>query len=236
MKQENHHENLVIKDVGLVISEDHQFLAGSPDGIVTCDCHGDSLIEIKCPFKHRYESVYTAAKDNVSFPLRLQENEFILPSSHPYFYQVQLQMFVTGIHSSYFVVFTSVDLVSVLVTFDEEFIQSKLSFVRLFWEKCVIPEMIGTAFTRPKMMVENADKENSYPPCWCKQDPDENMILCNSDRCFRKIFHSKCVKERVKRLNLKIWKCDDCKNVIEKEKRKIKYAEKKALQIQNVQV
>lgn len=98
-----------------------------------------------------------------------KREEFILPSSHLYFYQVQLQMFLTGIHSSYFVVFTNVDLVSVLVTFDEEFIQSKLSAAKLFWERCIIPEMIGAAFSHPKLMVENADIENSYSACWCKK-------------------------------------------------------------------
>lgn len=102
MKEENSHINFTIKDVGLIISEEHQFLAGSPDGIFHCECHGDILLEIKCPFTHRQDSVRTAAEKDAKFPLQIcpqKNSELLLSPSHPYYYQVQLQMFVSKVSS-----------------------------------------------------------------------------------------------------------------------------------------
>ena len=139
-------------------------------------------------------------------------------------------MFVSKITSCFFIVFTNIDLVYVLVPFDEDFLRSKIPLAQSFWEKCVIPEMIGASFSSAKKILGSQDKENGYPSCWCKNNPDDDMILCNNTLCFRKLFHVKCVKERVKRLVRSKWKCDDCKTVIRKQQSKDRYAQRKSLQ------
>ena len=47
------HTNLQVQLCGLHISTDHPYLAATPDGTVSCDCCGEGLLEIKCPFKYK---------------------------------------------------------------------------------------------------------------------------------------------------------------------------------------
>lgn len=46
-KMESVHENFQIFDSGLWINKDFPYLGASPDGIVSCDCCGIGLCEIK---------------------------------------------------------------------------------------------------------------------------------------------------------------------------------------------
>ena len=46
-KMESIHENFQIFDSGLWINKDFPYLGASPDGIVSCDCCGIGMFEIK---------------------------------------------------------------------------------------------------------------------------------------------------------------------------------------------
>ena len=35
---------------GLLISDEYSFIAASPNGVISCDCCGHGIVEIKCPF------------------------------------------------------------------------------------------------------------------------------------------------------------------------------------------
>ena len=69
---------------GLVIHEEYQFLAATPDGITHCSCCGYGVLEVKCPFCTKDSDPDTAKFLNSG---SLQRN-------HQYYYQVQTQMFV----------------------------------------------------------------------------------------------------------------------------------------------
>ena len=43
------HKNLVVSDAGLLISLDRPYIGASPDGIVSCDCCGKGVVDVKCP-------------------------------------------------------------------------------------------------------------------------------------------------------------------------------------------
>ena len=51
------HANLQCSASGLHVNPKFPHLGASPlespDGLISCDCYGDGLIEIKCPYKHR---------------------------------------------------------------------------------------------------------------------------------------------------------------------------------------
>ena len=47
---EGHHANLECCSAGLHVNPKFPHLDTSPDGIVSCDCCGKGLIEIKCPY------------------------------------------------------------------------------------------------------------------------------------------------------------------------------------------
>lgn len=51
------HVNFQTHKSGFNICEEVQFIGSSPDGFVSCDCHGKGCIEIKCPYCLRDASV-----------------------------------------------------------------------------------------------------------------------------------------------------------------------------------
>ena len=53
---ETKHKNFKTALSGLVINQKYPYVAVSPDGICSCDCHGIRLLEIKCPYKIRDQS------------------------------------------------------------------------------------------------------------------------------------------------------------------------------------
>lgn len=82
------------------------FLGSSPDGFVSCDCCGVSVIEVKCSFCVKSESKL----DRVSYLDKDTEGKPTLNRNHLYFYQVQTQLGVCKMESAYFVVWTEKDL------------------------------------------------------------------------------------------------------------------------------
>ena len=55
------HDDLAVTDSGLVINPQWPFIGASPDGVVECKCCGKGVLEIKCPYSHREDSVASAA-------------------------------------------------------------------------------------------------------------------------------------------------------------------------------
>ncbi|KAL5508851.1 hypothetical protein EMCRGX_G004107, partial [Ephydatia muelleri] len=47
------HATFKVNPAGLRVCTRQPFLAATPDGLVSCSCCGEGLLEIKCPFKYR---------------------------------------------------------------------------------------------------------------------------------------------------------------------------------------
>ncbi|KZS20837.1 Uncharacterized protein APZ42_012369, partial [Daphnia magna] len=104
------HQEFVVSENGLYVSLSHGYLAATPDGISHCKCHGKAVIEVKCPFSHKDRTLEQAAIIDPNFCLYVDEDGILkLKRSHPYFYQVQQQMFVCEITKCFFCVYTSKD-------------------------------------------------------------------------------------------------------------------------------
>ena len=85
--------NLSVRETGFHVQIDYPFLGALPDDI---DCHDKKLLEIKCPSK--YEDGFLNWGNDKNLPL---EKGHSLKTSHRYYFQVQLQMFLC--------IFSSVD-------------------------------------------------------------------------------------------------------------------------------
>ena len=95
------HSNVQISKTGLMISQEHPFLGASADGIGSCDCHGNFLIEIKCPYTLREKKNVGECLGEKNFFL---DNDLKLKNGHRYFTQVQMQMAIYNIKACHFVV------------------------------------------------------------------------------------------------------------------------------------
>lgn len=92
------HDNSMITDSGLVISQTNPFIRASPDGVFTCDCCGSACIEIKCPYSLRSEERNSETCDF----LKETDGQLQLDKNHQYYYQIQTQLGVTRIERCFF--------------------------------------------------------------------------------------------------------------------------------------
>lgn len=91
MAESKLHNDVIIEKSGLCISAEHGFIAASPDGIFSCSCHENEqwVIEVKCPFTHRDNTLQEAIDKDPKFCLFSDEDGVLhLKKTHSYFYQV----------------------------------------------------------------------------------------------------------------------------------------------------
>ena len=194
------HLNLSVADSGLHINENWPFLGASPDGLVFCECCGKGLCEIKCPYKYKDAMLVTAAADS-SFCLKYDDNgvDLCLDTVHPYYYQVQCQLFVTGVEYCDFVVWTTKDMFVQRVLPDTEFWDRVLTRAILFYKKGVLPEILGQWYTRSSAQPHltespSTDSDEDGPWCFCQQHiEDSQLIGCDKAACKIQWFHMSCV-------------------------------------------
>lgn len=125
------HKNVRVESCGLFIDHDKQYLAGSPDGLVFCDCCSEPrLLEIKCPTREISKLEYL-------------DTEKKLKSKTSYYGQVQGQMVVTHRKESYFFVYKSdEDWNLQLIEYDEVFCQQMLRNLKKFYVHHFAPKLI----------------------------------------------------------------------------------------------
>uniref|UniRef100_A0A3Q1ED01 YqaJ viral recombinase domain-containing protein n=1 Tax=Acanthochromis polyacanthus TaxID=80966 RepID=A0A3Q1ED01_9TELE len=131
------HENVKVHDTGFFINPSVPFLGVSPDGFVSCDCCGVSVLEVKCPFCVRNDSKL----DNLIYLDKDSEGKLTLNRNHQYFYQVQTQLGVCKMESAYFVVWTEKDLHFEQIFFDEEFWGMMCEKSKNIFETAILPEL-----------------------------------------------------------------------------------------------
>ena len=81
---------------GLFIHPSHNFLAATPDGIVT-ENGSTGLIEIKNVLLNKNVDLKTAAKTQKSFCLEIHSNKLRLKKNHNFHYQIQGQLAITNL-------------------------------------------------------------------------------------------------------------------------------------------
>ena len=84
------HDTVVVHKSGLVINPKYPYIGASPDGVVSCMCCGDGLLEIKCPFKYRDKSPTDeeALNDKNYCLVRNDHGDIHLSPTHAYYDQV----------------------------------------------------------------------------------------------------------------------------------------------------
>lgn len=148
------HVNVNVKASGLVVCTKNPFLAASPDLVVSCDCHGDRLVEIKCP-----ASVKSAAPsvDNVPYLMLDTEGSVVLKDHHTYYGQIQGQLAITGHQQCDLFVYTEHGNVTVPVYFNSKFWKEMLDNIIWFYRNVVAPEFLKLHSVVPLKRVSDED-------------------------------------------------------------------------------
>ena len=139
-QQENGHPNTTVHKCGLFISENNNWLAATPDGIVndpTATKHPNGLLEIKNPY-----SVLDEVCRVSSFCLELnkEKNASQLKRIHSYYFQVQCQLYCIDVQWCDFVVRTKIGLHVERIYNDSKWWGLHLAKLRNFYFTALLPE------------------------------------------------------------------------------------------------
>ena len=144
------HSDFKISEVGLVLHPLYPFLGATPDGLVSCSCHGDGTLEIKCPYSCREKDLEQVAEENSNFFL-VQDDDGILrlKETHQYYYQVQMQMKFCNVQYCDFVVWNKDVWINQRIELKSEFIDDAISRTESFIRLGILPELVGKWYTKP---------------------------------------------------------------------------------------
>jgi hypothetical protein len=136
------HRNVQVRtNCGLHVDTECAVIGASPDAIVSCDCCGPHLVEVKCPSSiadgDPYEdwaktSFMCSSGDDIS-----------LKRTHPYYTQVQGQMGVCQFQRCAFVVWTATDVLAEVIDFDATYWSGVKERLCLFFDRFLGPRLLG---------------------------------------------------------------------------------------------
>ena len=195
------HSSLQIKATGLHVSPKYPHLGASPDGLLTCTCCGDGLLEIKCPYSLRHTTLNSAGKD---FYLKRTPDGLKLSTSHACYYQVQGQLEICDRLYGDFVCWTPNSIHIERIYRNTDFWGEMKPKLEAFFLRVILP----------CVLVGQVDKENTSPTtdesvfCYCCKGEKGDMIACDNPACDYEWFHFSCVG--LKSEPQGTWFCPDC--------------------------
>ncbi|XP_061670303.1 uncharacterized protein LOC133497991 [Syngnathoides biaculeatus] len=161
---EENHANFKCEKSGLVLNYKLPYMSAYPDALVSCDCCGLGLLEVKCPFCKGAENLSesgTSCLEHVDGRLRLRR-------SHTYYYRVQTQLLVCEREFVDFVLWTDVDTHFERIQPDEGTQMMISGKSKEFFKHVILPELVGKLYSRPQpSAVDNVV---------FMQDTPENML------------------------------------------------------------
>lgn len=210
------HENFTFMPAGLHVDPSTPHLGASPDGLISCDCCGKGIIEIKCPYKFRHTDPCDIC--DPSFYLEKTDEGCLQHSrSHAYYCQVQGQLAICGTDFCDFICWTPLGMHNERILFDSTYFSRIRPKLDAFFIVAVLPLLLTGRTCRPQPADEPATSTtgtlNSSPVnyCWCRGEESGRMIACDNDKCKIEWFHFNCVGLRRKPRGK--WYCsDECKN------------------------
>lgn len=141
------HKHFKVVQSGLIVSNNFPHIGASPDGIWSCDCCGTCTLEIKCPYKGKDKGIIAYSNERGCSIEQLNDGSFFLKKDHEYYYQVQMQLFVSGFELAHFVVWTNLGLEIIHVPADHDFWSLNYPKTVTFFKKVILPELIGQFYS-----------------------------------------------------------------------------------------
>lgn len=209
---QDHHIDFQVQTTGLIINKSLPWIGASPDGTITCACHGRGVLEIKCPFTLKDQSIVNSCNADTNLCLMAKDNVIALKPNHKYMAQVQVQMRIAEVQYGDFVVWSPTEMFIQRIQFDEVFFNETYSGVEKFIKTRILPELLGKYYTVPRPVVSPTSEQQPQSGCYCGEPAGEpeNVVICASKQCKRGHFHRSCL--RLTRVP-KVWKCYECRKI-----------------------
>jgi len=115
------HDGFVFLSTGLHVAAEYPLLGASPDGLISCVCHGDGCVEVKCSYKYKDLEPLEAAKfypDNFTCGNSISLKKAF---SSPFYCQIIGQMALTKRSYCDFIFHTTQGLFVERIPFDQQF-------------------------------------------------------------------------------------------------------------------
>ena len=154
------HTKFSCEETGLILHPENVMLGASVDGRVKCDCCGVGNLEIKCPFSHRDKNIEQYVNQRESCLIKSTDAanvEYHLKCPHPYYTQIQHQMYVTGALYTDFVVFLPKQSATVRVMKDNFFAVLSVPKLKQFFYDFIVPEMLTKTIYDKHVCKETID-------------------------------------------------------------------------------
>ena len=148
------HMSFDVKSTGLHVHPKFPHLGASPDGLISCSCCGDGLLEIKCPYSKRD---YNPTQINDHFYLNKTDQGLKLSKNHDYYKQIQGQMAIRDHSYTDFVCWTPQGIHVERVNRDTSFFNQMETKLTDFFLKCVFPHVLCGGKIEDE---NNTDKDN----------------------------------------------------------------------------
>ena len=182
---EKSHDGFCFQPAGLFINLDHPHLGASPDGLISCKCCGEGLIEIKCPYKFRDQDPRTVVADK-TFYLEEDKSGIHLSYKHEYYVQIQGQLSICERDYCDFICWTPHGMFIERIIKDETFDSIK-PLLDKFFKNVLLPRLLtGSNCTKAK-------NDDVVLYCWCQKEEYGNMVECDNPDCPREWCHFECV-------------------------------------------
>ena len=136
---------------GLVIDRRDSCLACIPDDITILPSGEQGLVDYKCPYKAGKERLtpQQAAvqyKDFCSTPDSIDEHKLVLKQTHPYYYQIQGSLDITGKQWCHFVIWTPSGISVETIERDVDFWEPSRTIIVEFYRCAILPELVVPRF------------------------------------------------------------------------------------------
>ena len=144
---------------------DYPHLGSSPDGLISCSCCGDGVLEIKCPFKYR--DGLEGWKSDQGFCLDANYN---LKCTHPYYSQVQLHMLMNNLQYCDLFIWLREDALLIKLCYDQSWADNSIDKMEAFFVKHILPELFTRKINHELQQVKSIG-------C-CDRPESGKMIAC----------------------------------------------------------
>ena len=120
------------------------YLGASPDGLIG----SDFLIEVKCPYTWRNDSIIPDHVQDATgksyITLNSSSGKVELKTNHDYWHQIQGQLHLTNRKYCFLLVWTTKQMISITVDKDIEWGKNNIPKLQDFYVSHMIPAMLNT--------------------------------------------------------------------------------------------